>query len=529
MSGAQQSSSGVDTSVLTTLLQRAAQEPAIRDASSDSTWKGVLDGVKVKVYVPLSSKSMRKACGTKLEMMAESFLETAHSAAMVAQRLETVKKRGFFNKGEMVLAPAGPYIAKTITAKECKYLGRVIPRYVEHFQDCANSLLPRFYLVVRIDKGGRIKSKAHWVVTDHVHDLPLPVLRAYDLKGVASRHTKVVAGNEPLVLLKEGNLPTRTDQKGNSVPSLPQVSPWAARQLLMVVSVDCSLLEELKATNYSMLVLVCPARGEVDEMSYGDRSPRRLPYIRLDGPEYTLFAVLIDCLQEWDPAKVVSGLFSSFLRPAKATEALGLSPNRCSVRLHKYLEEVLGEGEDWKEMYKNQRWSDAVRTRAAQNLSPQAHQLNDRHKNMITVVEEQTQEHYGAIRPLSHALNHKQLMATGLNQGEREISMSPGECEISMSPPISEVSPPASSGPKVSPQALSGWDYPTLSKQLPASLQSGKENAGPAGEVPSGCANTPPKATLEEQERRRRADEKRALFIQQQRSMKPQERKRAAI
>jgi hypothetical protein len=124
-----------------------------------------------------------------------------------------------------------------------------------------------------------------------------------------------------------------------------QVSPWGTRQLLMALSVDCSVLEELKATNYSLLVLVCPgvcsrvplsvslcvcvcvcvclslppppplslssfslcsslyphpfvpvslsARGEVDEMNYVERSPRRPPYIRLDGRDCTLFAVCV--------------------------------------------------------------------------------------------------------------------------------------------------------------------------------------------------------------------------------------------
>ena len=35
----------------------------------------------------------------------------------------------------------------------------------------------------------------------------------------------------------------------------------------------------------------CTARGEVDEMNYLDRAPRRPPYIRLDGEACTLFAV----------------------------------------------------------------------------------------------------------------------------------------------------------------------------------------------------------------------------------------------
>jgi len=42
------------------------------------------------------------------------------------------------------------------------------------------------------------------------------------------------------------------------VMSCVQVSPWGTRQLLLALTVDCAVLEELKATNYSLLVLVCP-------------------------------------------------------------------------------------------------------------------------------------------------------------------------------------------------------------------------------------------------------------------------------
>ena len=62
-----------------------------------------------------------------------------------------------------------------------------------------------------------------------------------------------------------------------------QVSPWGVRLLLMALSVDCGVLEELKSSNFSLLVFVSPARGEVVEMNYLDLAPRRPPYIRLDG------------------------------------------------------------------------------------------------------------------------------------------------------------------------------------------------------------------------------------------------------
>ena len=215
-------SSGVDMALLQGVLQKALDEPQLQDASSDDAWKGTLNGVSVKIYAPYSSQQMRQTCGVSWDVLAESFLDTANTATGAGghRRLGTVKKRGVFSREEdqILLAPAGPYVAKTISAQECKYLGRVSSRYVEHFQDCQNSLLPRSYVILRIAKGGRVKSTEHWVVTDNLNDLPLPVRLTYDLKGVASRFTKVASGNEPLVVLKEGNLP-----QSNNIQSLPQV------------------------------------------------------------------------------------------------------------------------------------------------------------------------------------------------------------------------------------------------------------------------------------------------------------------
>lgn len=215
-------SSGVDMSLMANILQLASKEPELQAPTSDITWKGKLEGnIDVKVYAPLSSKTLRQTCGVSWDVLIESFLDTAHTAVHVGQRrLGTVKKRGIFSREEdqILLAPSGPYVAKTISAQECKYLARVASRYCEHFQDCQNSLLPRFYCIVRIGKGGRIKTTDYWVVTDNLNDLPLPVRLTYDLKGVSSRNTVVACGNEPLVVLKEGNLPLRDNQR-----RLPQV------------------------------------------------------------------------------------------------------------------------------------------------------------------------------------------------------------------------------------------------------------------------------------------------------------------
>ena len=241
---------------------------------------GTLEGkIDIKVYVPLGSHRLRETCGVSWKMLSESFTEPdphcrtnsptnsplALNVVHVGQRrLGSVKKRGIFihEKEQMLLAPSGPYMAKLISAQECKYLARVAPRYSEHFEDCLNSLLPRFYCILRIGKGGRVKSTAHWIITDNLNDLPLPVRLIYDLKGDSSR-TTLVNGDNTLVnchdaVMKEGDLPL-VDNKRRlpqvfpwggrtcsssydmhaSSSSYRYVSPWGVRLLLMALSVDC--------------------------------------------------------------------------------------------------------------------------------------------------------------------------------------------------------------------------------------------------------------------------------------------------
>ena len=229
--------SGVDMALMAELLQSASEESQLQNANADDAWKGILGGVSVKIYAPQSSRNIRQTCGVSWASLSESFLDTANTVAVGQRRLGTVKKRGVFSKEEdqILLAPGGPYVAKTISAQECNYLARVASRYVEHFADCQNSLLPRFYAIIRISKGGKIKSTEHWVVTDNLNDLPLPVRLTYDLKGVSSRNTRVAGGNEPLVVLKEGNLPL-----SNNVQGLPQVSLALSLLCVRVRRVVCA-------------------------------------------------------------------------------------------------------------------------------------------------------------------------------------------------------------------------------------------------------------------------------------------------
>lgn len=84
-------------------------------------------------------------------------------------------------------------------------------------------------------------------------------------------------------------------------------------------------------------------------------------------------------------------------------EAFGLAPNRYSARLHGYVEQALGENKK-REEYSSQKWSDAVRTKAAVNLTPQALPGDS-----LSPVASESPETYGSIRPLSHALTNKEI------------------------------------------------------------------------------------------------------------------------
>lgn len=93
--------------------------------------------------------------------------------------------------------------------------------------------------------------------------------------------------------------------------------------------------------------------------------------------------------------------------PTKAVEAFGMPPNRFSARLHGYVEQALGENKR-KEQNTSQKWSDAVRTKAAVNqavnVTPQA-QPGD----SLSPVAVESPGIYGSIRPLSHALTSKEI------------------------------------------------------------------------------------------------------------------------
>ena len=110
----------------------------------------------------------------------------------------------------------------------------------------------------------------------------------------------------------------------------------------------------------------------------------------LIGEDCTLFAVLVDCLQECVPAKGVTRLWhqatnslrratNSFLKsPSKTTEGLGLTPNAgasgseweiarrsSSVRLKEFLEIAMGERR--MDMLHHQLWSDVIKTASAKH------------------------------------------------------------------------------------------------------------------------------------------------------------------
>jgi hypothetical protein len=95
---------------------------------------------------------------------------------------------------------------------------------------------------------------------------------------------------------------------------------------------DLALLEEQRVTNYSLLVVLAPRRGAAEESRYTTRAPRRAPFARLDGADCTIFALLVDTLQEWcAPAPAAFRFGSVSQRAVQSTFALALhNPVRAS-------------------------------------------------------------------------------------------------------------------------------------------------------------------------------------------------------
>jgi len=268
----------------------------------------------------------------------------------------TSSKKSLFSAGVTYhAAPSGPYLARTITGAELKLIGRTISRTAEHLQDCANSLLPRYYLIFRVGNNSTFSKAPHWAIMDNPNDLPLPVVQRFDIKGCPDTRITKVKGGESGSMLKCGNLPMV-----GGAHSFPQVSPWGVRQLLTALKADLALLEEL-------LVIVAPKRGEGEESHYTIRAPQRKPYARLEGQDCTLFAFVVDTLQEWVAASSVWRVFTFFKGPAKAKEQLSASPEPFAARMLTFLEAAFHEQESKSE---NVNWANAVRTRASLSSPP---------------------------------------------------------------------------------------------------------------------------------------------------------------
>ena len=71
---------------LATLLQRVAEESALQNPVSDTTWKGDRDGISVKVYAPLSCQNLLQTCGVRDKALIESFSYAVSTTAIVPEQ-----------------------------------------------------------------------------------------------------------------------------------------------------------------------------------------------------------------------------------------------------------------------------------------------------------------------------------------------------------------------------------------------------------------------------------------------------------
>lgn len=346
--------------VLTDAAQRSGIELPIDDTFWKTATESSSDPIQLKVYAPLSCKGIREQFGVTMHNLAASFAPR--------DSFQIKPKGRIRRKDETIVAPSGPYVVRSISSAELKFLLKIVARLKMQFEDCMNSILPRFYMIFRVDKlGGSRRKKEHWVLTDNLNHLPLTTLERYDLKGCPwARITGPAEKEHQAAILKDGNV----GEGKEGLQQFPQVSPWDSRQLLSALEGDLAVLEELKATNYSVYVVVAAPRGDEEE-GVIERGPSRPPYIRLGGEQVTLFASIVDILQEWGASTRVVNVLRIFQGPGKAKTAMKMSPAAFAERLLAFIGGALHESAQERTKVDEVNWSMAVRTKAS--LSPQSY------------------------------------------------------------------------------------------------------------------------------------------------------------
>ena len=154
------------------------------------------------------------------------------------------------------LTEDGKFLIKTVSRKESKFLRQILPNYYNYVMRSENTLLPRFFGLIRITTANHRRIRL--VIFNNLLPQSLSVHEKYDLKGsTLGRYATPEEKRDPNVTLK--------DLDFNHTMLLSHKN----HQLLRgQIESDLAWLRTLQIMDYSLLLLLnFPARQEMEDRS----------------------------------------------------------------------------------------------------------------------------------------------------------------------------------------------------------------------------------------------------------------------
>ena len=142
------------------------------------------------------------------------------------------------------LTDDGRFLIKTVSRKESKFLREILPNYYNHVMSSDNTLLPRFYGLIRITTASHRRIRL--AIFNNLLPLEVPIQEKFDLKGsTLGRYATEAERRDPNVTLKDLDF--------------HQTLLLSKRHLNLIHSqldADIAWLRSLHIMDYSMLLLL---------------------------------------------------------------------------------------------------------------------------------------------------------------------------------------------------------------------------------------------------------------------------------
>lgn len=215
---------------------RTVYKQTFPPSGSSSTPAHTAGIFQIKDHAPLAFKHLREHFGVAQEEYVFS-LCGEHSM----RELGTPGKSG----AVFYLTEDSKFLLKTVSKKESKFLRRILPHYYAHVMRCENSLLPRFFGLLRITTAS--SRNIRMVVMNNLMPERVYIYEKYDLKGsTLGRYATTAERSEG------ANCTLKDLDFKHSFAMDPRYYDIFCAQL----ETDCGWLKVLGIMDYSMLTML---------------------------------------------------------------------------------------------------------------------------------------------------------------------------------------------------------------------------------------------------------------------------------